>query len=502
MELRTQKSIFVLLSGVLFTFLFYQAALGLNLVLWELSVFTLGFLLYKEKAPKTREFWLFASLFLISMLAVLISHTAFSITINIIVFVQIMAMNLWSDMVKIQYGLFASVANSIPSVIKGFNVVFKIKRPSLFKKWLGLWMTIASILIIWLFVVLYSSANSYFASIVNDISNSIYRFFDALFSFKHADLLLYFIPGMIFASALLIRTTISQKYGFNKNPGANLVRIRRKGNSSGMNISFLRWFRTGVFLMAILNVLILIFNYLDLVHVWFRFEWTGQLLREFVHEGTWTLVFSVALSAVLAVAFFNGNIHFFSKNAKLKWLVKIWVIQNIFMIVSVFIRNCRYVGYYNLADLRIGVFIFLLIAAFSMILLLQKIIRGNSMYWLLRRSFVFAIVVLTVTSAVNWNRVIARYNLAHRNDAYFHYDYMAMLPYQTLDILQENKELFNFPYDSSRYHSYTSEVYGGGTVEFYSEIIDKRTESLKIWMQQKDWREWNFADWNAWRRVN
>jgi hypothetical protein len=41
----------------------------------------------------------------------------------------------------------------------------------------------------------------------------------------------------------------------------------------------------GIITLIALNVLILIFNIIDIQSVWF-FEWEGDFLKEFVHQGT------------------------------------------------------------------------------------------------------------------------------------------------------------------------------------------------------------------------
>ena len=115
------------------------------------------------------------------------------------------------------------------------------------------------------------------------------------------------------------------------------------------------------------------------------------------------------------------------------------------------------------------------------------------MFWLFKNVFLFSAVTLTLTSVPDWNRVIARYNISHRNSAYFHHDYMVMLPH-SIDILLENRNLFDFPYNCSRYHSYTGDIYFYNGVINYDEIIDLRMEAARTEIGDKDWREWNYAD--------
>lgn len=487
------KILIIILTAAAFTMLFYRAGLGLNLVIFETIMGLTSCFIFRKSTRRDRLWYLFLLLLLISVVSVLITHTAYAITINIFLFLQFMAMQLWPAAARIHLLSLITPLNIFPSLSKGFLAITKIRKPTIFQKWPGVWLTVASFLVIWLFISLYSASNNYFSKLVKKTSSFVSDIFDSLFNFENADILIYVLMGLIIAAALLIRTDIAEKLNITNHPGINLLRKKRNILLKSSFQGFMRWFRTGIFLMFVLNFLILIFNYLDLRHVWFDFEWNGQLLREFVHEGTWTLVFCVALSAVLALLFFNGKIPFYSKNKTLKWLVKIWVAQNVFMVASVFIRNLRYVEYYNLASLRIGVFIFLIIAAFALIALLMKINHRRNMFWLLKNVFVFTAIILAISSAPDWNRVIMRYNISHRNSAYFHHDYLVMLPH-SIDILNENRNLFDFPYNCSRYHSYTGDIYEYSAVINYDEIIDLRAECIRFELKDKDWREWNYAD--------
>lgn len=501
MSRHVAKILIILFSSAIFTILFYRVRLGLNLVIFETIMVVLSFLLFRKKLTPRYKWGLFYLLLLISVFSVLFIHTAFAVTINIFLFLQVMALHLWPEAAKTHLLSLITPLNIFPALSKGIQAILNIRKPGIFRKWPGLSLTIASIFVIWLFTSLYAASNNYFSKLVNKTTSIISDFFSTLFNFDNADILLYALMGILVTTALLIRTDIAEKIHVSDNPGSFL--LRRKSNSLFKKSygAFFKWYRTGIFLMTILNVLILIFNYLDLILVWFSFEWDGQLLREFVHEGTWTLVFCVSLSALLAILFFNGNIHFYSGNKFLKWLVNIWIVQNIFMIASVFVRNIRYVDYYNLAALRIGVFIFLIIAAFALIALLLKINRGRNMFWLIKSVFIFSAVVLTITSAINWNRVIAHYNINHRNSGYFHHDYMVMLPGQTLDIIVANRNLFDEKYRNDEYHQYSNFFTYNDTIETYNDIVEKRVEQFNKQMSETDWREWNFADWRAYNRL-
>jgi len=97
-----------------------------------------------------------------------------------------------------------------------------------------------------------------------------------------------------------------------------LKRRKRRGIIGFKTMGLLNEYRTAVFLFVILNLLLLIVNSIDIYWVWFNFEWNGQYLKQFVHEGTYLLIFSILLSLILTLYFFRGNLNFLKKN---RWLV-------------------------------------------------------------------------------------------------------------------------------------------------------------------------------------
>ena len=70
---------------------------------------------------------------------------------------------------------------------------------------------------------------------------------------------------------------------------------------------------------------------MDINHVWLNFQWDGQFLKEFVHDGTYILIINIIISILLVLYFFKANLNFFKKNKILKTLTYIWVGQNFFL---------------------------------------------------------------------------------------------------------------------------------------------------------------------------
>lgn len=497
MKTRIIKATMLVFSALAFVVLFYEAKLGLNLVLWEVIVGLLAIILYPPKLKWPLDYAL-PALFLVSMGTVIFVHTAYAITLNIILFVINVTYLLWPQISMALATLLASVVNVVYGSLHVFRHTFHIKKPKLFNKMPGLGWSLLVFSIVLFFLLLYTSASQHFSQSVNEGFYYLNEGLKIVFEYIHIDVLKWLILGFAFSAALLIRTQGAAIMGLTDTHPLQMQRLRRKSYNPKPYRAYYRFYRFALMLMVMLNLLILYFNTIDIINVWINFKWSGQLLREFVHEGTWLLVFCVGLSVALALLLYGSKIHFFTRNIMLKRLIILWLLQNVIMVISVFIRNYIYIYFYNLAFLRIGVFIFLVCVLIGMLLLLIKMKRGFSMFWLLKNSFMATLIVLSLTSFVNWNRVIAKYNIRHSEDAYFHLDYMVDLPYNTLDILNVNRNLFQAKLDDFDVHEYVN-LYQWGLEgsESYEVLLNKRIRKFEEDMQNRDWREWNYSEYRT-----
>ncbi len=193
----------------------------------------------------------------------------------------------------------------------------------------------------------------------------------------------------------------------------NLIRNRESRFATYFNPLVLKGrFKLSIITLTLLNALICIVNLTDLIYVWFsRRTLTAWELSTYVHEGTNLLIFAILLAAVLLLVIFRKNLNFFPNNEGLKKLAYIWLGQNIFMVLSVAIRNYQYSHNFGLTYKRIGVFLFLLIVLIGLVTLFIKIRDKKSHYFLWHRNSWAVYLVLLVAGFVNWNLLITRVNL-------------------------------------------------------------------------------------------
>ncbi|HRZ76729.1 MAG TPA: DUF4173 domain-containing protein, partial [Bacteroidales bacterium] len=254
-------------------------------------------------------------------------------------------------------------------------------------------------------------------------------------------------------------------------------------------------------LLIVLNTLILLLNILDVRWVWLGFEWNGEYLRQFVHEGTWLLILSIVFSVLIVLYFFRGALNFSVRALWFKRLALLFLAQNAFLVLSVGMRNYWYIHYFALAYKRIAVILFLLLALYGLYTVAMKVKERRSLHYLLRRNSLAMMVLLVLASLLNWDNLIARYNVRHADRAFLHLDFMATLPDRSLPLLDippaaleriHARQVVLFPF--------TGRTYYMDPEEYTLRIKKRKAEFIERW-ESTGWLSWNYAEYRAYRRL-
>ena len=171
-----------------------------------------------------------------------------------------------------------------------------------------------------------------------------------------------------------------------------------------------------VAVFGLVNVLLLVVNAIDVRWLWFGFKPApGFDLAQFVHEGTYVLIFSILLAMGIVLWFFRRNLNFYAPGLRaLRWGATVWVLQNAVLAVSVGLRNYYYILNSGVVYKRIGVCFFLLLVLFGLGTVLGKIWQQRSAYSLVRLNSLAVYVVLLLLAAGNWEVWMTEYNLQPR----------------------------------------------------------------------------------------
>jgi hypothetical protein len=195
---------------------------------------------------------------------------------------------------------------------------------------------------------------------------------------------------------------------------------------------------------GLLNALLLVVNVVDINWIWLGFEPTPDFdLTQFVHEGTYVLIFSILLAAGIMLWFFRRNLNFYQPGLPLlRWGATLWVVQNGVLAISVGLRNYYYIVHTGLAYKRIGVYGFLLLTLFGLGTVLLKIWQRRSAFHLVRLNSWAAYALLLGLAAGNWEIWIAEYNL-QAGFARVDIGFLLRMPARVLPVLVEQRAILD-----------------------------------------------------------
>ncbi|MEJ5266422.1 MAG: DUF4173 domain-containing protein [Bacteroidales bacterium] len=505
--MKKQHLIFNLISAIFFAIVFFKNYLGLNVLLFTLMAVAIMIYLNRPlRRTLLTNFLLLATI--ISSIMFVIHNSSWNLFLNILFLISLST--------ELFYGGFKSYAHNFA---ESFFRIFS-SQISIFLPWFPQYemqlnqkisntetkshyhfdirkmffvIFIPAVIFI-LFFIIYAKASSIFYNKLQGIINFVVDFISSI---NIVFVLLIFL-GLIVGNVLYMKTV---PVGIKKRDslsGDFLTRVRKRHYQRFRNTVLKTFYQTGVVLMILLNILIFYFNILDVVYLWFGFKWDGSFLKEFVHEGTWLLVFSVILSAAIALNLFKDNINFYSKNKLLKILTLIWIIQNMVMVISVFIRNYWYIHYFNLAYKRIAVIFFLVLVFFGLITVIIKILKLKSSYFLWRMNSLALIIVLFISGLFNWDIIIAKYNFNHADRAFLDLKFYTKMGYSALPYTYKSSDELEkiikiqetvMPFDI--HQDYFYDVYT------YESILSHRLKDFEKKINRNKFLEWNYADYRT-----
>ena len=256
-----------------------------------------------------------------------------------------------------------------------------------------------------------------------------------------------------------------------------------------------------VAVFGLVNALLLVVNAIDINWLWFGFEPApGFDLAQFVHEGTYVLIFSILLAMGIVLWFFRRNLNFYGPG--LPWLragATVWVLQNAALAGSVGLRNYYYILHSGLAYKRIGVCFFLLLTFFGLVTVLLKIWQRRSAYSLVRLNALAAYAVLLLLAAGNWEVWIARYNLQPRFRS-IDIGFLLDMPDRVLPTLLARRAVL----DRATQLTIDTEYDGVQTIEAASarRRLDAAVTAARARYAAYDhWQGFTWADWQARRAL-
>jgi hypothetical protein len=494
------KLAMVIVSALLITFLFHRKALGLNLILIEVLLF--GYLFFtKQLTLKSTNAITCTVGVLATLLFTIITHSVFVYLMHFTALFIFTGVLIYPDIKSLLNACRLSLSNLFSAQYLFLKDLFSTRLKG---QRLGsfIWKSrifIIPVLIILLFVFIYRRSNPVFDELLSNIGLFIKEHLGNLFKYFDYLTIITFLIGLTISNLFFFKIIYPKIVDSDRSSGDGLQRVRAgKGRIFKLN-SLKNEYKAGIFLLLILNGLILVVNFIDIYWVWFNFKWEGQYLKQFVHEGTYLLILSILISIALVLFFFRGNLNFYQKNKFLKYLSFIWLGQNAILTISVAIRNFYYIQYFALAYKRIGVLVFLLLTVFGLISVFIKVKSCRSAFYLFRTNAYAVFVTLVISSLINWDSYIARYNFSNARQSFLHLDYLATLSDKSLPYLDKNlEELKQIDAIQKEKYPFNEQFM---LPDDYCHLIENRKVAFIGKWENKGFLEWNLAEYWAYKKI-
>lgn len=229
--------------------------------------------------------------------------------------------------------------------------------------------------------------------------------------------------------------------------------------------------------LIVFNVLFLMQNGLDIA-----FLWSGAALpegvtyAEYAHRGAYPLIATALLAgAFVLVALRPGSASNLHRSTRV--LIVLWLIQNVFLVLSSILRTNAYVAEYSLTYLRVSALIWMGLVAWGLILIALRLLFDKPNGWLVRTNLVSLLAVLYVACFADFGGIIASYNVAHSREltgegSSLDLAYLSSIGPSALPALRGFREKVGCPAMPSQ------------TLE--TELLNK------LWAEENEWRAWTY----------
>lgn len=169
--------------------------------------------------------------------------------------------------------------------------------------------------------------------------------------------------------------------------------------------------------LLLFNLIFAVQTALDVSYLWGGVALPeGMTYADYAHRGAYPLL----ATAVLAGLFAMLSQPFLEARPMLRGLLYLWVAQTVLLVVSSILRLDLYVDAYGLTRLRFAAFVWMVVVALGLVLMLMQMVGRQTIGWFLLRAAGLSTIALYAVSLVNVDGFIARHNLAAGKHDYWY----------------------------------------------------------------------------------
>lgn len=483
--MKTNDRLLILATAV-YSYLFYEQNAGINFLLFNLLF--AGILLYRNKELVKQKNWLLALvLCLVSATCIVLYSSALAIIANCFSLLLLSAFALdkkTSFLFSFLFSGYSVISSFVYMLIDASIRSQNTQNQSPGKERGYRLVTIFVVLLLCiLFYIMYQQANPLFAENTKSIN----------FSFISFSWLFFTAFGFILLYGLFYHRTIeSIVHWENQLPHKTTVPDEQKKPKYSLELS------AGILLFVFLNLMLVILNVGDIQTIWFSGVLPkGVTHSTFVHNGVGILILSILVATGLIMFLCRNNFNELKNSKILKALIFLWLFQNLIMLFSTASRNQMYIQDYNLTYKRVGVYVWLLLAAIGLVLSFIKVKYERSNWYLIRTNVSVWFCLLVLGSTINWDVWITRYNLNSKPITEVDLYYLLELSDSNIPELLALSREKRFELVNGKLKNFTSEAASRDLKITYKSLLMNK---IKYYHEnyEPSWQSWDFAD----QRIN
>ena len=459
------------IASLLYSYIFYLQTAGINFLIF--TALLIGFQIANNTRVIYSNTWLIATVGgVVSAISIFMYGNALSVTANVFSLLA-MSFTAFSAKNSIPIGLFHSIYSIGASVVFVVLDPFSSSGPEKSKdrknRWswgrLIFYFLIPGVALI-IFFQLYRQGNNVFEQLTESID----------LSFISAKWLFFLVSGSFLMYGFFRHHVIPPFQSFDEGAENNLKKSAvKKGIDKLLDVSIEK--KSGVVLLVLLNLLLLIVNSGDLVFISGGAELPdGMSLSDSVHQGVGALITSIVFAVLIILFYFRGRLNFIQNNKQIKALAVCWIVQNLLLVVSTAYRNFDYISAHGLTYKRIGVYVYLLLTVIGLLFTLIKVAKIKTNWYLVRAVSWSFFIVLVLSPAVNWDRLVSRsqVQIAHEKKSVTDVNYLSQLSSECYPTLYSHAKL---NHDEQLMHT-----------------IERKLGRYLMNRDSYDWRSYNLRD--------
>jgi hypothetical protein len=168
--------------------------------------------------------------------------------------------------------------------------------------------------------------------------------------------------------------------------------------------------------LILFNLLFAVQTVLDATYLWGNAALPADIsYAAYAHRGAYPLILTALLAAAFVLVAMNPGGPA-ERSKVIRPLVYLWVAQNVLLVASSILRLDLYVQIYLLSWWRVAAFLWMLLVAFGLLLIVARIGLNRSNTWLIRANLITLTATLYLCSLVNFAAIIANYNVDHSRE--------------------------------------------------------------------------------------